>query len=205
MSHASEPSAPRLFGREMEDISGERRWWRLECDEWTALIHQYENGEVWFSLTGESVEAVSVEQAVEAIEVQARSFVLSLAPLLDDAAKRELVKAAGIGLGHFPECKDEAESEVTRECSACAGAGRFGHGDGSKWGGPVVAYETCPKCGGTGRVPNVESEAEATEDEVERAAKAIAVACDQATPWDELSEDVKARWRRAAVAAMRNK
>jgi hypothetical protein len=36
-----------------------------------------------------------------------------LAPLLDDAAKRELVKAAGIDLEHFPECKDEGwESEV---------------------------------------------------------------------------------------------
>lgn len=49
---------------------------------------------------------------------------------------------------HAPECRSLREN---LDCPTCAGGGRFGHGDGSSWAGPVVRYEKCPRCGGSGR------------------------------------------------------
>jgi|1185.fasta_scaffold01258_4 hypothetical protein len=108
MSRTSEPSAASIFGRPM---LGHENYRRVSLGVVTASIERTSYGAEW-RLGKDRGPAGSFQGAAECIQARIRELVFSLAPILDDAAKRELVKAAGIGLEHLPECEDEAESEV---------------------------------------------------------------------------------------------
>src|SRR5689334_1160595 len=75
-------------------------WFDTQSDEWRGRVGGDEE------LYGDTHEAVA-----SAIERRIRDLVLALAPLLDDAGKRELVKVARIKFEHFPECTEERDFE----------------------------------------------------------------------------------------------
>ena len=75
-----------------------------------AMIYaEDQSGSIEWSLGNLDGDSATVDEAARAIERRIVELVLSLAPLLPDDAKRELVKAARIGLEHFPECAPEPE------------------------------------------------------------------------------------------------
>lgn len=112
----TEETAPTVFGRPMLPAMSS---WLLYLPGFRCQIDTH--GMYWWStfveVKGVRFDAgdglVSLDEAARAIEARIAELVMTLAPLLPDDAKRELVEAARIGLEHFPSCPDEGRENET--------------------------------------------------------------------------------------------
>lgn len=128
------PASVKVFGHAMElsrvHADKPKSWqfdsWSLSFGRWFASIERsVHHGGVSWDLHAyyEPIRAHAVcpvrpsrtvEEAALEIEQCIRDIVIGFVAKFDDASKRELVKAAGIGLEHFPSLPpDEHDDEVT--------------------------------------------------------------------------------------------
>ena len=113
MTDPKPTEAPTIFGNPM--TSEDQSVWIVEVCGLTVML--WHNGvKRWIArVSGQflSLDAFESERdaALRSLERKICRHVLSLAPLLGDDTKRELVKVAGIGLEHFHDCKDETPQE----------------------------------------------------------------------------------------------
>jgi hypothetical protein len=102
---------PTIFGR---DMSRAGSWWILRVnDTWIEVGPGHDSGWSWVAF-GRRGQASGKGAAIAAIESRIRSLILSLAPLLDPDAKREVVRALDL-----PPEPTKPNHHETCECTRC--------------------------------------------------------------------------------------